>query len=837
MHTSLGKSMARAAALAAILVAAPMAHGQTLKDLHPQLAQLVASGGAVQDYLGYSVAIDGDTMVVGAPFDDIGANSAQGSATVFVRSGSTWTQQQQLTMTGGGGGDYFGWSVAISGDTIAVGAKWDTVGANTTQGSAVVFVRNGSTWTQQQQLTMTGGSGGDTFGASIAIDGQTIVVGAVEDDVGANSSQGSAVVFVRDGLIWTQQTMLTASGGATLDLFGASVAIDGDTIVVGATGDDVGAAADQGSVHVFVRSGTVWSPQATLTASGGAAGDLFGNSVAIDGDRLVAGAYQDDVGADSNEGSVAVFGRIGAVWTQLQTLTRSGGAAFDSFGRAVDIEGDTIVATASSYDATTLGNQGATLVFVERDAQWNEVAALVSDSAGSGDLAGGGVSLSGDTIAMGIAQSDFGGVYDQGSVALFGNYRVLNDTSNIGYTSLAAAIAGSSAGSRLLVGATAFEGAEGIVDASQKRFNFVALEPIAIDASTLMTVATNTAFERSPDVASAGLTVAGDLSAPQSGTVTFEQLAVTSGGQFLQRNSTILVNQGLSTASGGTCYLQGPILAESVSTAVGGQNRCAGDTDVFANYNNAGSTIVQRGVLYIYGSLVNTGTMTGEVDNGYLPPSAGDGYSIGGDYTVAAGATLALPDPVWWLRVGGDLDIAIDDPARFAMSVATIELTGLGDEPSQSLEVFARDLGAVDSGFATTNFLLGTLRVRTGANVSLVDIHNNAPGKTAEAIYTESLVVPAGATLVTNGYRIYTRAATIAGTVSNPADIVVVPGVPPCPEDLYPDGEVNAADLSALLVRWGPCTGSCEADLDGDSNVGAADLAALLVRWGPCGAN
>jgi hypothetical protein len=171
------------------------------------------------------------------------------------------------------------------------------------------------------------------------------------------------------------------------------------------------------------------------------------------------------------------------------------------------------------------------------------------------------------------------------------------------------------------------------------------------------------------------------------------------------------------------------------------------------------------------------------------------------------------------------------------MDQATLEMSGVGDSPSQSLEVFARDLGAVDSGFATTNFLLGALRVRSGANVSLVDSHNNAPGKTAEAIYTNELFVPAGATLVTNGYRIYTRAATIAGTVSNPADIVVVPGVPPCPEDIFPDGVVNAGDLGALLASWGPCTGSCTADLDGNGSVGATDLAQLLAAWGLCGAD
>ena len=95
--------------------------------------------------------------------------------------------------------------------------------------------------------------------------------------------------------------------------------------------------------------------------------------------------------------------------------------------------------------------------------------------------------------------------------------------------------------------------------------------------------------------------------------------------------------------------------------------------------------------------------------------------------------------------------------------------------------------------------------------------------------------MPAGATLVTNGHRIYTRVATIGGTVSNPGDIVIVPGTPPCPADLYPDGVVNGADLGILLAKWGTCTaGSCTADLNGDGRVDGADLGLLLAAWGQC---
>jgi hypothetical protein len=664
-----------------------------------------------------------------------------------------------------------------------------------------------------------------------------LAVGVPLDDVGTVSNQGSVRIFVRSGTTWTAQQTLTASDGVTNDDFGTSVSLDGDTLAVGADFDDVGSVSNQGSVRIFVRSGTTWTAQQTLTASDGAAGDNFGNSVSLDGDTLAVGVLYDSVGANSFQGSVRVFVRSGSTWSAQQTLTASDGAVFDSFGFSVSLDGDTLAVGVSSDDVGTNSDQGSVRMFVRSGSTWSAQATLLASDGAAGDFFGYSVSLDGDTLAGGADFDDVGSVSNQGSVRIFGNYRVFNDTTNVGFTSLASAIAGSSPGARLIVGAPAFAEADGIIDASQKRFNFVAVEPIALSSTALMTVATNTVFERSLDVASAGLTVNGDLAAPLNGTVTFEQLSVGTGGQFLQRGSTILVNQNLASTSGGICYLQGPILAEAVTTAVGAQNRCAGDTDVFANYTNAGTTIVQRGILYIYGTLTNTGTLTGEVDTNFMPPAPGDGYSIGGDYAVDAASAIVLPDPVWWLRVGGSFDMAINSASRFVMDQATLEMTGIGDSAVQSLEVFARDFGAIDDGFATTNYLVGALRIRAGANVSLEDNHNNVPGKTAEAIYTNELFVPAGATLTTNGYRIYTRAATIAGTVSNPADIIVVPDAPPCPADLFPDGIVSAADLSILLERWGPCSGSCIADIDGDGQVGASDLSLLLASWGACAAN
>ena len=163
-------------------------------------------------------------------------------------------QLQKVTASDGAAGDAFGRTIATSGDTAVIGAPQDTVGANLEQGSAYVFTRNGTAWTQQAKLIATDGAANDGFGVSVTISGDTIVVGVLQDAIGANLSQGSAYVFVRSGVSWAQQAKLTASDGAANDTFGASVTMSGDTIAIGAPAHAVGANLIQGSAYIFQRS-------------------------------------------------------------------------------------------------------------------------------------------------------------------------------------------------------------------------------------------------------------------------------------------------------------------------------------------------------------------------------------------------------------------------------------------------------------------------------------------------------------------------------------------------------------------------------------------------------
>jgi uncharacterized protein (DUF2345 family) len=304
-------------------------------------AKLKASDGAAFDAFGDSVAIYGSTAVVGAPVK----KSNRGAAYVFVRSGKTWSQQAKLTASHRAVGDDFGFSVAIYGSTVVVGAP--APGRGSSRGAAFVFVRSGTHWSQRAKLIVSHASAFQFFGNSVALYGSTAVVGAP----GKNSNRGAAYVFVRSGSAWSRRAELTASHAAVGDEFGYSVALYRSTAVVGARYKD----SNKGAAYVFVRSGTAWSRQAKLTASHRAAGDEFGGSVAVYGSTAVVGAHA----KNSNKGAAFVFVRSGKTWSQQAKLTASDAAAFDNFGGSVALYGSTAVVGAPGKNSS----RGAAYVF------------------------------------------------------------------------------------------------------------------------------------------------------------------------------------------------------------------------------------------------------------------------------------------------------------------------------------------------------------------------------------------------------------------------------------------------------------------------------------------
>ena len=437
-----------------------------------QQAYLKASNTDSLDQFGYSVAISGDTVVIGAKGEDsfsTGVNDDQsdngasdsGAAYVFVRTSGVWSQQAYLKASNTDAGDQFGCSVAISGDTIVVGAYLEdsvSTGVNGNQadnsslnsGAAYVFVRSGVVWTQQAYLKASNTDAGDLFGYSVAISGDTIVVGAYIEDSNATgvdgnqfdnnaADSGAAYVFFRSsGGIWSQQAYLKASNTDAGDEFGFSVAISADRVAVGAREESSNgnepdnSAVFSGAAYVFVRANGVWTQEAYLKASNIDVGDEFGFSVAISGNLMVVGAPFESSGATGVSGDQAdnsapfagaayVFGRRDfinfSVWTQEAYLKASNTDAGDDFGYSVAISGDTIAIGAFQEDSNATGvdgNQldngvpsaGAAYLFTRTDSLWTQQAYLKASNTDAGDLFSFSVAISDDTIVIGAGGED-----------------------------------------------------------------------------------------------------------------------------------------------------------------------------------------------------------------------------------------------------------------------------------------------------------------------------------------------------------------------------------------------------------------------------------------------
>jgi len=434
-----------------------------------QHAYVKASNTDADDQFGFAVAISGDLMVVGAPREDssaqgVNGNESDDSATdsgaayVFVRNGFTWSQEAYLKASNAEPGDRFGWSVAISGETVVIGAigeRSSATGANgdqsdnsaTDAGAAYVFTRAGTTWSQQAYLKASNTEADDWFGYAVAIFGETIVASALCEDSGSpgvNGNQndnsrteaGAAYVFTRSGTAWSQQAYLKAPYVGYHYLFGQSVTAAEDTVVVGsvdecssATGvngnyNDTGSTSS-GAAYVFRRAGTTWSLEAYLKASNTGSPDEFGHSVAMSGDTLVVSAIAEAsnaTGVNGNQnnnsaswaGAAYVFRRTGTTWVQEAYLKASNTAEQDGFGYATTISGERLVIGAPWEDSGATGVNGdqdddsaawsgAAYVFERSGSTWSQVAYLKASNTNpyGGDYFGNSVALSGDTLAIG----------------------------------------------------------------------------------------------------------------------------------------------------------------------------------------------------------------------------------------------------------------------------------------------------------------------------------------------------------------------------------------------------------------------------------------------------
>jgi cyclophilin family peptidyl-prolyl cis-trans isomerase len=355
--------------------------------------KVTASDGNTGDWFGFSVAVDADYAIIGAPKDD----SQKGAAYIFEYNNGNWTQQAKLTASDGATGDYFGGSVSISANHAIIGAPGD----DNYRGSAYIFEYNDGNWTQQAKLTASDNHVDDWFGQSVSISGDCAIVGAWRNDT-TKTNAGAAYIFYRHQggtNHWGQQARLNPADAAVNDNFGYSVSINGEYVIIGAIGDDPHSSFPDytGSAYIFRHNGTSWAQQAKLTAADGAPSDKFGRSVSIDGYYAIVGAYKnDDNGSDS--GSAYVFEPNGLDpnnWDQKTKLTASDANASDYFGYSVAIgEGYALVGAYGNDDSGS--SSGSAYIFEPNEINpdnWNQIAKLTASDANANDYFGFSVAI------------------------------------------------------------------------------------------------------------------------------------------------------------------------------------------------------------------------------------------------------------------------------------------------------------------------------------------------------------------------------------------------------------------------------------------------------------
>ena len=356
-------------------------HDAVNEFLATETQTLTASDAIGNENFGSSCAIYYNTMIVGSNTDDL-TGTNDGSAFIFVRSGTTWTEQAKLTASDKFSGDQLGYSCSIYGDTAIAGAWGDDIG-NSDNGSVYVYTRSGTTWTEIQKLTASDSLNADFFGRSCAIYKDTIVTGAILVNHSGFSDAGSAYVFTRSGTTWSEIQKLTASDKGDDDYFGQSCSIYKDTIVIGANGDNV-PTNNEGSVYIFTLSGGTWTETQKLTASDSEVSDNFGRSCSIHEDTVVIGAYLDDLDATRTDaGSAYIFTRTGTTWSLQQKLTASDGLIYSDndgyLGYSCSIYGDTVVVGARVRDIDGDADQGCAYVYTRSGTEWTEVQKMTKE--------------------------------------------------------------------------------------------------------------------------------------------------------------------------------------------------------------------------------------------------------------------------------------------------------------------------------------------------------------------------------------------------------------------------------------------------------------------------
>ncbi len=448
----------QAAGLDIVVAAADAVYPVTIDPLitsqEAKLGPDFTGDGEAADQFGGSVAVHGDTVLIGAPLDDTSAGEDAGSVYVFTRSGGVWNRQTKLTAKNSSRGDQFGSAVALDGERAVIGAP---VPSELRMGSAYIFQRIGSVWSQEAHLTPREDDSVSRFGKAVAISGESVLIGMEGFDFW--QTPGSAHVFARVDGTWSRQAVLIGNDTAYWHGFGSTLALSGDRALIGAPYVQTAGALRTGKAYVFVRNGITWSQETTFMDSHPQNRGTFGTSVALDGTTALIGAR----GSELDVGSAFVFTRQGAIWTQQARLVASVPEDAIGFGRLVALHGSTaLVAANGTYvftrngtawsqqarlalsgsgeesrfvsaialdeDTAMLARQvtqvnadevGIVHIYSRTGGVWTEQAQLSDGRAPAGNLFGNSVAISVDTALVGVPLEDTAAGVDAGSVYVF----------------------------------------------------------------------------------------------------------------------------------------------------------------------------------------------------------------------------------------------------------------------------------------------------------------------------------------------------------------------------------------------------------------------------------
>ncbi len=383
-----------------------------------QLTQLFDPASEAGDQFGYTVALSGRTAVVGQNRDSTMA-AGDSAAHVLVQDAGSWVYEAKLSLNGVNvpgptGATGTGRAIAIDGNTAVVGKPWGRpVGDSAGPGQVQVFVRTGATWQLQATLHGFGAVDADCFGQAVAISGNTLAIGALRSGSDPFSLQGWIYVYVRSGSTWTLQQLLTDGNLDALRL-GSAVALEGDTLVAGSPFAQGLFGPSQGSASVYVRSGTTWSLQAKFFSADTHVGEAFGVSVALSGDTLLVGAPAKSDLNTSSHGAAYVFVRDGTTWSQQARLNPTDPQHLGLSGQSCDLQGDTAVigAPGKHEQFPTVFNAGAAYLFTRCGSAWTPKKITATPNIADSRF-GTSVALEGDTLLVGAIghQQSRGAVY------------------------------------------------------------------------------------------------------------------------------------------------------------------------------------------------------------------------------------------------------------------------------------------------------------------------------------------------------------------------------------------------------------------------------------------